>query len=153
MSVKKIAETIEKLSRDFDVRQEERGRLLTDLAEWFAKVLPESFDQFDDGLLRWSRYGVQSRIGCLGPSLWLVDGPHRVVLVSTARKPGSEFYLHGDLNARVKVGDIQDFSKAATDVPALLIALQRELERALEKADCDVSLLERVLRKLEEVKQ
>ncbi len=153
MSVKKIAETIERLSRDFDVRQEERGRLLTDLVEWLAEVLPESFDRFDDGLLRWSRHGVRSRIGCLGPSLWLVDGPHRVVLVSTARKPGSEFYLHGDLNARVKVGDIQDFSKAASDVPAFFVALQRELERVFEKAEYDVSLLERVLRKLEEVKR
>ncbi len=38
MSVDKIVGTIEKLSKGFDVRQEERGRLLADLAEWLYRA-------------------------------------------------------------------------------------------------------------------
>ena len=153
-----LIEKIERFGKQYNSSLTRIGVLLAELAEMIDEILPEELGniEFQHGNLLFSRVGKYSNIGRLGPSFWFVDydeeiGEYLKGLVSTTRKPGSEFFLHNDFNCKIAVAGRVSRRKAAEQIAEFLEKFAEHLEKLSEKSQIAEKNLSEIVEKFKKV--
>jgi len=137
-------EKLQKAGERYNSSLQKIGEMLDDLAHYISELLPEELGDVKftaEGITFW-RYGPSSNLASLGPAFW---DEEEWGLLSTTRKPGSSFYLHGDYHAQIGVASRKARREAAKNIEKFLAAFLSWLDKLAEDTEVLSGKLQKAL--------